>query len=283
MRGLTITLLVCLLGRCLTAAAITNLQAINLLSLEEQASLTLDALQNQGNLPPSSLTLTGTFSNMGWTEAITGSTPSGSFSSSYSGTLSGTFGSTLTTTFSGSGSVGSLPFSSSGTMTWAYSSPINDYTQMTYLETGTDGWGTAAAEALVGGLIGSVGFLISPTVGITTTIAGVGAGLAFSTVALGPGPAPPPTPPTPVPPTTVPVPPPATPNTYIKVVNGNNNTINDVIQNSKGTIMNTGSFNSGGTVTNTVTVSGIPEPASAALSFAGLMALATLSWLRRRR
>jgi hypothetical protein len=283
MRGLTITLLVCLLGQCVTASSITNLETINLISLLEQAGNTLDALQSQGALLNGNLTLTGTFSNTGWTEATTGSTSAGSFSSSYSGTLSGTFGSTLNTTFSGSGSVGSLPFTSSGTMQWVFDSTLNDYTEMTYLETGTDGWGTATAEVLVGGGIGALGFFATPAVGITTSIAGAAAGLAFSNVALGPGPAPPPTPVTPMPPATVPIPPPGQPGKETIIINGANNQVFKNIGNNNGNITINGNVNSNGTATGNVTVSGIPEPASAILTSAGLMALAALSLLRRRR
>ncbi len=283
MRRCMTILLVCLLAQCLTAATITNLEAINVISLLEQAGDTLSALQNQGNLSNSNLTLTGTFSNTGWTEAISGTTSSGSFASGYSGTLSGTFGSTLTTSFSGGGSVGSLPFTSSGTMSWLYSSTLNDYSQMTYLETGADGWGTAAAEILVGGGIGALGFFLTPAVGITTTIAGAGVGLAASNVAMGPGPGTPPTPTTPTPPQSVPIPPPATPGKETIIINGANNNVFKNIGGNNGNITINGNVNSNGTATGNVTVSGIPEPASAILCSVGLMALAGISRLRRRR
>jgi hypothetical protein len=263
MRGLTITLLVCLLGQCVTASTITNLETINLISLLEQAGNTLDALQSQGTLLNGNLSLTGTFSNTGWTEATTGSTSAGSFS--------------------GSGSVGPLPFTSSGTMQWVFDSTLNDYTEMTYLETGTDGWGTATAEVLVGGGIGALGFFATPAVGITTSIAGAAAGLAFSNVALGPGPAPPPTPATPMPPATVPIPPPGQPGKETIIINGANNQVFKNIGNNNGNITINGNVNSNGTATGNVTVSGIPEPASAILTSAGLMVLAALSLLRRRR
>jgi hypothetical protein len=122
-----------------------------------------------------------------------------------------------------------------------------------------------------------LGFFISGPGGFATTIAGAGAGLAFSNVVRGPGPQPPPNPQQPPPPQQVPVPPPNRDGGETIIINGSNNTL------FKGgeKINIRGSFNNSGTVTGTVT--SIPQPASFVLTVGGLLGLASLRAVRRRR
>ena len=151
-------------------------ESVNILSAMETSSEVMYFLSQMEDIPDgTTFSVNGSYTDSSWNMTISGDTMGQTLSLTFSGALTGQTGSDITNTFSCSGSYGSTPMVSSGSLTMQYDSTENDYLLVFYDDAMTYGSNSnsksvraveLAGGAAVGGVVGGwLGALTGANIG----------------------------------------------------------------------------------------------------------------------
>lgn len=133
-------------------------EVTNLMAAQETATESLKFIAGQEHFDPgTSFTTTGQFAANSWSYNISGSSRGHVLSLQFGGSLTGNFGSDITVSFTGTGSYGATPFSSSGQLVLVFDTGQNDYFIANYDDAMTYGSGTVSKTVRGAELIGGIG------------------------------------------------------------------------------------------------------------------------------